>query len=107
MNIMLASVTERTREIGIRLSIGARRRDILQQFLLESLTITVFGGVIGLGIGFFLALTVSLLTGFPAQVTLEATALGLGISALVGIVFGIVPAWRAARLDPVQALRAQ
>jgi putative ABC transport system permease protein len=105
MNIMLVSVTERTREIGIRKSVGARRRDVLNQFLLESLVITVTGGLIGVLIGFGLSTVVSVVTGFPARITPEATALGLGISALVGMFFGIFPAMRASRMDPVTALR--
>jgi len=105
MNIMLVSVTERTREIGVRLAVGARRRDILQQFLIESTVISLAGGMAGLAFGFLLAALVSALTGFPAKITIEATLLGLGISAGVGLTFGLLPAWRAARLDPVIALR--
>ena len=105
MNIMLVSVTERTREIGVRKSVGARRRDILNQFLMESLVITLTGGAVGVLIGFGLSLIVSAATGFPARVTPEATALGLGLSGAVGLFFGIFPAMRASRLDPVTALR--
>jgi putative ABC transport system permease protein len=105
MNIMLVSVTERTREIGIRKSVGARRRDVLNQFLLESLVITVAGGLVGVLIGFGLSMVVSAATGFPARITPEATALGLGISAAVGMFFGSFPALRASRMDPVTALR--
>ena len=105
MNIMLVSVTERTREIGIRKSVGARPRDVLNQFLLEALVLTLTGGLIGVLIGFSLGQAVSALTGFPARITPEATALGLGVSALVGLFFGIFPAMRASRLDPVQAIR--
>ena len=105
MNIMLVSVTERTREIGIRLSVGARRKDILRQFLLESMVISLIGGTVGLTVGFLSALAVHLATGFPARITPEAALLGLGVSVAVGLFFGIFPAWRAARLDPVSALR--
>jgi len=105
MNIMLVSVTERTREIGVRKSVGARRRDILNQFLMESLVVTLTGGLVGILIGFTLSLIVSATTGFPARITPEATALGFGVSGAVGIFFGIFPAMRASRLDPVTALR--
>jgi putative ABC transport system permease protein len=107
MNIMLVSVTERTREIGVRKSVGARRRDILNQFLMESLVITLAGGVVGILIGFGLGLIVSAATGFPARITPEATALGFGLSAAVGLFFGIFPAMRASKLDPVTALRSE
>jgi putative ABC transport system permease protein len=105
MNIMLVSVTERTREIGVRKSVGARRRDVLIQFLQESVVLTVTGGLIGVLIGFALALLVSAVTPLPTRITPEATALGLGVSAVVGIFFGIFPAMRASRMDPVAALR--
>ena len=105
MNIMLVSVTERTQEIGVRLAVGARRRDILLQFLIESLVITLSGGAVGLGLGFLLALAVEAATGFPARITPVAAFLGMGVSAGVGLAFGLIPAWRAARQDPVVALR--
>ncbi len=105
MNIMLVSVTERTREIGIRKSVGARRRDVLNQFLMESLVITLAGGSVGITVGFTLGVVVSAATHFPVRITPEATALGFGLSAAVGIFFGIYPAMRASRLDPVVALR--
>jgi putative ABC transport system permease protein len=105
MNIMMVSVTERTREIGVRKSLGARRKDILNQFLLESLVLTLSGGFIGVIFGFSVSLLISAITGFPARITGEATTLGLGVSAVVGIFFGVYPAFRAARLDPVTALR--
>jgi putative ABC transport system permease protein len=105
MNIMLVSVTERTREIGVRKSLGARRRDIQRQFLLESLVITLTGGAIGVLVGFALSLFVSAVTPFPARITLEAMFQALGVSAAVGLFFGIYPATRASRLDPVVALR--
>jgi putative ABC transport system permease protein len=105
MNIMMVSVTERTREVGVRKSLGARKKDILHQFLLESLVLTLTGGLVGVLVGFSVSLLVSATTGFPARITWEATALGLGVSAVVGVFFGVYPAFRAARLDPVAALR--
>jgi putative ABC transport system permease protein len=105
MNIMLVSVTERTREIGIRKAVGARRRDVLLQFLLESLVLTLAGGLVGVGIGFGVGAIASQLTHIPARITPEAMALGLGVSAVVGLFFGSYPALRASRLDPVTALR--
>jgi putative ABC transport system permease protein len=107
MNIMLVSVTERTREIGVRKAVGARRRDVLNQFLMESLVVTITGGLVGILIGFAVSTIVSATTGFPARITLSATLLGFGVSAAVGLFFGIFPASRAARLDPVTALRAE
>jgi putative ABC transport system permease protein len=105
MNIMLMSVNERTREIGIRKSLGARRRDILRQFLAESVTLAVLGGVLGLASGVGLAGLVGALSPLPARVTLWSVAVALGLGASVGVVFGVYPAMRAARLDPITALR--
>ena len=105
MNIMLVSVTERTREIGIRKAMGARRRDILTQFLVESTTLSLSGGLIGILVGIGLALLAGALTPLPAAVSWPAVGMGIAMSALIGIFFGSYPAWRAARLDPIDALR--
>jgi len=107
MNIMLVSVTERTKEIGIRKAIGARRKDILTQFLIEAVTVTALGGAIGVGTGFGLAYIISALIGFPLLVSVASAVLGVGVSSVVGIVSGLWPAWRAAKLDPIEALRAE
>jgi len=105
MNIMLVSVTERTREIGIRKAAGARRRDILIQFLVESATLAMVGGIIGILLGASIAVSVAYLTPLPASIKWWAVALGLGVSTSVGLFFGIYPATKAANLDPIVALR--
>jgi putative ABC transport system permease protein len=105
MNIMLVSVTERTREIGVRRALGARRSTILFQFLIESSVVAAVGGAAGTVLGLAVAQLVALVTPLAAAVTPSAIGLGLGFSAAVGLVFGSWPAWRAARLDPVEALR--
>ena len=107
MNIMLMSVTERTREIGVRKSLGARRRDILRQFLAEAVTLSLLGGVLGLGAGAGLAALINAATPLPARVTLWSVLVAISLGAGVGILFGVYPAARAARLDPVVALRAE
>ena len=105
MNIMLATVTERTREIGIRRAIGARRNQIVSQFLIETMVLSISGGIIGIGLGLFIPWIVTAFAGMPTVVTIQSIVLALGISVTVGIVFGIYPAMRASRLDPIVALR--
>src|SRR5438093_1076910 len=107
MNIMLMSVTERTREIGIRKSLGATRRAIRRQFLAESVTLSLVGGVLGLAAGMALAGLVAAATPLPARVTGWSVGVALGLGLTVGVLFGVYPATRAARLDPIAALRAE
>jgi putative ABC transport system permease protein len=103
MNIMLVSVTERTREIGVRKAIGARRKDIMWQFLIEAMTLTGFGGLVGLAVGWLGTLLVKLI--MPSYVPLWAPAVGFIASVGIGMIFGLWPAWKAARLDPIESLR--
>jgi putative ABC transport system permease protein len=105
MNIMLVSVTERTREIGLRLAVGARPRDILGQFLIEATTLATIGGAIGIGLGVVAARLIAQAAGWPSLISTNAILIAVGFSALVGIFFGFYPAQRAARLDPIEALR--
>jgi putative ABC transport system permease protein len=105
MNIMLVSVTERTREIGIRRAVGARSRHVLMQFLVEAVTLGMCGGVIGIVLGFIAAFAITQLLEWPAAVTFSSVALSVGISAAIGVFFGFYPAERASRLDPIDALR--
>jgi putative ABC transport system permease protein len=105
MNIMLVSVTERTKEIGIRKAVGATRANILWQFLIEAVALTAIGGLAGLAVGEAASLLMNKYSPLPAYVPLWAIGVGIGISAAVGIIFGLWPAWKAARLDPIEALR--
>src|SRR5207245_10765830 len=107
MNIMLMVVTERTREIGLRKALGARRSDIMAQILTESVVLSMFGGVVGTLFGFLIAFTISAFTPNRASIEVWSVALGIGITALVGLFFGLYPASRAARLDPIEALRRE
>jgi len=107
MNIMLMVVTERTREIGLRKALGARRADIMSQMLTESVVLSMFGGVVGTVLGATIAIIISKATPIPASVEVWSVALGIGITALVGLFFGLYPASRAARLDPIEALRRE
>jgi len=107
MNIMLMAVTERTREIGLRKSLGARRRDILWQILTESVTLSTFGGIIGTVLGFGVAKVISMISPLPAIIEVWSVVLGISVTAVVGLFFGLYPATRAARLDPIDALRRE
>jgi putative ABC transport system permease protein len=107
MNIMLMVVTERTREIGLRKSLGARRRDVMWQILTESITLSTFGGMIGTALGFFVAWIISQVSPLPAVVEPWSVALGISMTAIVGLFFGMYPAMRAAKLDPIEALRRE
>jgi putative ABC transport system permease protein len=105
MNIMLVSVTERTREIGIRMAIGARGSDVLTQFLIESIVMSVLGGLIGLGIGYGGSAILAKLAGWSVTTPASAVVIAVGFSAAVGVFFGFYPARKAAALNPIQALR--
>jgi putative ABC transport system permease protein len=107
MNIMLMVVSERTREIGLRKALGARRRDIVWQILTESVTLSIFGGMVGISLGFGLAILISKFSPLPASVQVWSVMMGIGITALVGLFFGLYPAIRAANLDPIEALRRE
>jgi putative ABC transport system permease protein len=105
MNIMLVSVTERTREIGLRMAVGARGRDILAQFLVEAITLSIIGGIAGIGVGLLTSVTIASLAEWTVEIAPDAIALAFGFSAAVGIFFGFYPARKASRLNPIEALR--
>ena len=105
MNIMLVAVRERTREIGVRKALGARKRDILLQFLIESLTLCLVGGLLGVGVGVGGAVALQRMAGWNTAVSLESILIAFAFSAAVGIFFGLLPARRAAGLDPIESLR--
>jgi len=105
MNIMLVSVTERTREIGLRMAVGARARDILTQFLVEAVTLSLIGGIIGIAVGIGSSNAISYLAEWHTILTPESVVLAFGFAAAIGIFFGFYPARKASRLDPIEALR--
>jgi ABC-type antimicrobial peptide transport system permease subunit len=105
MNIMLVSVTERTREIGLRMAVGARGKDILQQFMVEAVVLCLVGGALGILLGHGGSLLVRLLLHWPVETSPVAIAAAVLVSASVGMIFGFYPAWKASRLDPIEALR--
>jgi putative ABC transport system permease protein len=105
MNIMLVSVTERTREIGVRKAIGAVRRDIVMQFLTEAMTLSGVGGAIGVAVGMLIAFVVRKISPLSTATPLWSIVVGLAVSISIGLFFGIYPAYKAARLDPIDALR--
>jgi putative ABC transport system permease protein len=105
MNMMLTTVTERTREIGLRKAIGAKKKDISKQFLLEAIILTFLGGIVGIFLGWILSMLISNFAGVTTKISLSTILLAFGISALIGITFGYYPAKRAASLNPIEALR--
>ncbi|WP_332689166.1 ABC transporter permease [Bosea sp. (in: a-proteobacteria)] len=107
MNIMLVSVTERTREIGLRLAVGARQRDVLSQFLIEATTLATIGGAVGIALGVGAATAIARFAGWPFVISPQTILIAVGVSGLIGVFFGFYPARQAARLDPIEALRRE
>ena len=107
MNIMLVSVTERTREIGLRLAVGARQRDVLSQFLIEAMTLATIGGAVGIALGIGAATAIARFAGWPFLISPQTILVAVGVSGLIGVFFGFYPARQAARLDPIEALRRE
>jgi ABC-type antimicrobial peptide transport system permease subunit len=105
MNIMLVSVTERTREIGLRMAVGARATDILRQFLTEAVLLCLLGGIAGIALGRGVSITITALLRWPTVPSAVAVLIAVAASVAVGIIFGYYPAWKASRLDPIDALR--
>jgi ABC-type antimicrobial peptide transport system permease subunit len=105
MNMMLTTVTERTREIGLRKAIGAKKKDITVQFLSEAVALTFIGGVVGIILGWLASLAMTRFAGITTTVSIPAVFLAIGVSGAIGIIFGYYPAWRAAKLNPIDALR--
>ena len=105
MNIMLVSVTERTREIGLRMAVGAKGQDVLWQFLVEAISLSLVGGVIGVGLGFVVAQGLTQFLAWPTTVPPDAIAVSVGFAAVIGVIFGFYPAWKGAQLDPIESLR--
>jgi putative ABC transport system permease protein len=107
MNIMLVSVTERIREIGIRMAVGAKRKDILLQFIIEAIVLSVVGGLIGVGLGYLIAWIISAIAKWKTLVSIESIILAVSFSLAIGLFFGLYPAWKASKLDPIEALRQE
>ena len=107
MNVMLVTVTERYREIGLRMAVGARSRDILRQFLVEAVVLCLLGGIVGLAAGRTASVLVRLLARWPTEPSLIAVLASVSVSVTVGVIFGYYPAWKASRLDPIEALRSE
>ena len=104
MNIMMVSVTERTREIGLRMAVGARPRDIMFQFLTEAVLLCLTGGVLGIGLGRLASVIVAAQSGWPVASSPSAMALSVAVAGTIGVIFGWYPAWKASKLDPIDAL---